>query len=247
MKNTNSKQTIAIIGGMGPQASTKLLEVLITMCSEDYGANDGIDYPEIILNSIPVPEFNSNKNNIDTAFNMLKSRVKDLEIFNPVCFGIACNTAHVLLSDLQNKTKVSFVSIIDEVVNQVSNSGIDRIGLLATPVTISSRLYQSALKKKGINVITPSLFERKIVEEIIRNIIAGKSRTKDKESLILIAENLLYKGSQGIILGCTELPLIFPKNFPIPIFDSIEILAEAMLKRFFEKRKGGDSYGKITK
>lgn len=236
MKNINLKQSIAIIGGMGPQTSAKLLEVMISMCNKEYGAKNDSDFPEIILNSVPVPDFISNKNDIDIAFSILEDRVKSLEIFNPVCFGVACNTAHLLLKNLQNKTKVPFVSIIDEVVNQVSDSGIDRIGLLATPVTISSRLYQSALKKKGINVITPSLFERKIVEEIIRNIIAGKSRTKDKESLILIAENLLYKGSQGIILGCTELPLIFPKNFPAPVFDSIEILARALLKRFYDNK-----------
>lgn len=221
---------------MGPQASAKLLEVLIAMCSEDYGAKDGTDYPEIILNSIPVPEFNSNKNNIGTAFNILESRVKDLEIFNPLCFGIACNTAHLLLENLQSKTKIPFISIIDEVAKEVSEEQINKVGLLATPVTINSRLYQNVLKKKGIDVVIPSLLEQKIVEEIIRNILAGKSNREDKKNLLFIAKNLLDRRSQGVILGCTELPLIFPKHFPAPVFDSIEILAKALLKRFFENK-----------
>lgn len=220
---------------MGPQASAKLLEVLIDMCTKDFGAKND-DFPEIILNSVPVPDFISSKKNIEPALNILEKRVKNLEIFNPLCFGIACNTAHVLLKDLQSKTKVPFISIIGEVTNQVFRSRINKVGLLATPVTVNSCLYQNTLGKKGVKVIVPSFPEQIIVDQTIRRVLAGKASKADKKNLILIAENLRLKGAQGIILGCTELPLIFPKNYLLPVFDSIQILAKTLLKRFYENK-----------
>lgn len=237
MKNSNLKQSIGIIGGMGPQASAKLLEVLIDMCAKDFGAKSGSDFPEVILNSVPVPDFISNKKNMNTVLNILKKRIKNLEIFDPLCFGIVCNTAHLILEDLKTNTNIPFVSIIDEVTKKVSKAKINKVGLLATPVTINSGLYQKVLGEQKINVVTPSKTAQRIVERLIRNILAGKIDDTDRQKLILVAESLKRKGAQGIILGCTELPLIFPKDFNLPVFDSIEILARALLEKFFEANK----------
>lgn len=233
MKNINSNKSIAIIGGMGPQASAKLLEVIIAMCNKDYGAKEDYDFPEVILNSVPVPDIISNRRNMKNALNILTQRARNLESFNPKVLGIPCNTAHVLLNDLKKRTKIPFVSIIEEVADSVAKSKIEKVGLFATPVTINSRLYQNTMEERGVEVIVPTKGEQKVVDEVIRNVLAGKTTSIDKKKLVLVAENLILNGSQGIILGCTELPLIFPKNFPAPVFDSIEILARALLKRYY--------------
>lgn len=245
MKSSNLKQSIGIIGGMGPQASAKLLEVLIEVCTKDFGVKSDSDFPEIILNSIPVPNFITDKRNIKIVLNILKSRVKRLENFNPLCFGIACNTAHVLLKDLQTNTDVPFVSIINEVAKKVAEAQIDKIGLLATPVTINSGLYQKALAKKNISVIIPSNKDQKNVEDIIWNVLAGKANDIDRQRLVRVAKTLVKKGAQGIILGCTELPLIFPKDVSLLIFDSIDILARSLLQRFFESKQN-DQVSELT-
>lgn len=234
MKNNNLNQSIGIIGGMGPQASAKLLEVLINMCTKNFGAENDSDFPEIILNSVSVPNFISNKESVDEVLKILKQSVKNLEKFNPVCLAICCNTAHLLLKDLQSNTNVPFVSIIDEVTKKVAESGIEKVGLLGTPVTIDSGLYQVALEKQKIKIIIPSKKDRKLVETVIFNVLAGKAVIKDAVRLTTVAETLKGKGAEGIILGCTELPLIFPKDFPSLIFDSIEILAEALLNKTYK-------------
>ena len=217
---------------MGPQASAKLVEVIIAMCSKEFGARNDEDFPEIALSSVPVPDFISNKKNLGLVLEILKSRVKSLENFNPACFGIACNTAHLMIEDLQITTNVPFISIMNEVSKEATKLGIETIGLLSTPTTAKSGLYSKALE--GIDLIIPTVNEQKTVEKVIRNVLAGKSTTKDKEALIWIANNLRKRGARGIILGCTELPLIFPKDFPLPVFDSIEILARGLLKKFYE-------------
>lgn len=221
---------------MGPQASAKLLEVLISMCTKEFGARNDDEFPEIILNSVSVPDFISDEENLKTVFKILKKRIKLLEKFNPLCFGIVCNTAHLLLNDLQVvNTNVPFVSIIDEVTKKVAKVNIKKVGLLASPITIKSGLYQDKLYKSNIELIIPSKTQVLIVEGVIRNVLAGKIEDDDRQKLVLVAESLMNRDAQGIILGCTELPLIFPKEFSTPIFDSIEILARALLQEFYEK------------
>ena len=221
---------------MGPQASAKLLEVLIGMCSKDFGTKNDGDFPEIVLNSVSVPDFISNKDNLRTVFRILKKRVELLEKFNPLCFGIACNTAHLLLKDLQANTNVPFVSIVDEVTKKIAKANIKKVGLLASPTTIKSGLYQDKLSEVNIELIIPSKTQVLIVENVIRNVLAGKLNKTDKQKIISVARSLTQKGAEGIILGCTELPLIFPKDFSLPVFDSIEILARALLNKFYENR-----------
>ncbi len=233
MKNN---KTIAILGGMGPQASTKLLEVLISLSSRDFGAKIDSDFPEFILDSVPVPNFVSDKENVKRALLILSERVKKLETFGPTCFAIACNTAHVMLVDLQNQTEVPFVSIIEEVTKRVVDTKLKRIGLMGSPIAINSGLFQKALAEQSIEVVIPSEKQIEILESIIRNILAGKVNKTDKERLLEISQSLEIRGAQGIVLGCTELPLIFPKNFPLPVFDSIEILARALLRKHYGRR-----------
>lgn len=226
MKNNGA---IAILGGMGPQASTKLLEVIVGIAAKDFGARSDSDFPEVILNSVPVPNFVSNKKDIETVLKILKARIKNLESFSPSCFAIACNTAHIMLDDLKAQTKVPFVSIVDEVIKMVTCSGIKKVGLLGTPVTIKSGLYQEALEKQKIKVITPLENEQVVIGEVIWNILAGKIDKADRQKLLQVSESLRKRGIEGIILGCTELPLIFPKDLKLPVFDSIDILARALL------------------
>lgn len=233
MKKNN--KTIAIIGGMGPQASAKFLEVFIDVCAKEFNAKSDSDFPEVILNSVSVPNFVSNEKNLELTLKILRKRVKKLEAFNPAFFSITCNTAHLFVVELQKETNVPFVSIIEEVSKKVSSVNIEKIGLLGSPITINSCLYQSALKQRKIDVILPSQKEVKTIEKVIANVLSGKILNSDRRIIINVAISLKKKGAEGIILGCTELPLIFPKNFSIPIFDSIEILANSLAQKAFER------------
>ena len=234
MKQT--KQVIGILGGMGPQASAHLVDLLIDASIKNGVKNDS-DFPEIILDSVPVSNFISDSKNLNQALKILKRRVKLLNNMNVSKLAIACNTAHILLEDLQSVSRVPFVSIIEEVVNVVRDKKIKKVGLLATPSTIRFGLFENALNKFNIKVVLPTSKERKICEGIIRNVIAGKKSKLDTLQIKLIANSLRKLGAQGIILGCTELPLIFPKKFSIPVFDSLDILAKALLR----KHPGGNT------
>lgn len=160
--------------------------------------------------------------------------MSNLNKINLSSLAIACNTAHILLKRLRKISKAPFISMIDEVAESVNKYEIKKIGIMGTPATINSRLYQAALRKFNIECICPNNGELKILEKIIKNIIANKSRNQDGFMLLTISEKLRRRGAEGIILGCTELPLLFPKTQNYPVFNSLEILAMSLLRNYYK-------------
>lgn len=231
MKN---KKAICVLGGMGPQASENLYKLLIGMSVRDFGAKNNDDFPEIILHSIPVPDFISDNIKQSEALKMLKERMKQLNNLHISCFSIACNTAHIFLDDLQRISEAPFISMIEEVVNSVDKAGVKRVGIMGTPSTLKAKLYQKALGQFNIKCIEPTESELEFLERTIRNVIDGSVGYKDRAILFSIANNLKKRGAEGIILGCTELPLVFPSKYSLPVFNSVEILAMALLRNYYK-------------
>jgi aspartate racemase len=228
-----NKAAIGVIGGMGPEASSYMFSTLINLASKKFGAKTGDQFPEIVIDSIPVPDFFSDKKNYEAAKEMLIERVQKFNNLNICCLSIACNTAHLLLPDLQRETSVPFISMIEEVVNKILEDKIKTIGLVGSPMTIEGKLYQTPLENLKITVILPSKVEIQELEGIIKNVIDGTQSEKDTKVLKTIVENLKRQGAEGIILGCTELPLVYSKDLLEKVYNSVEILSEALLKRYY--------------
>lgn len=217
---------IGILGGMGPQASARLYELLIGGTKRYTTAQVDSDYhPEIILLNVPVPDFISNKKQIQKAKQMLVERTLLLEQAGCSVNGIACNTAHILLPDLQAVTKVPFLAIPDLVEQKIKASGFKRVGILATPSTLESELYQ--------DLIRPSKVTSKIIEKLIYKQLKDDVTRKDIVDLRQIIEKFLVSESlDAVVLGCTELPLIYGKS-ERNVIDTLQLLADGLLKEYY--------------
>lgn len=237
------KKTLAILGGMGPEASELMYKTLIRMSIEKFGAVHNDQFPDIVLFSVPVPDFISDESSKKAALEMLKARVQMVDPKQVQYFSIACNTAHLLLKDLQKETTVPFISMVDEMVKQIQKNGFKKIGLMGTPTTLKTSLYSSAFEKVNVESILPSQKQINQLEQIIRAVIAGKNGKKEEKQLINIADSLVAKGAEAIILGCTELPIVFPTSYKVPSFSSIAVLSEALLEKYYHPLniKGGNS------
>lgn len=219
---------------MGPEASQYTYKTLIDLSLKEFGAKNNDDFPEIILASIPVPDFISSDKNKKEALKILENRVKQFNNLKLSHMAIACNTAHVLLPYLKKISKVSFISMIEEVAKDVKKGRLKRVGLISTPSTIRFGLYQKALYAKKIETIIPSQKDIQSIEKIIRNVIAGNFPQKDVSKIVKIAKSMQNQGAEAIILGCTETPIIFPTKFSIPVFNSVEILSRALLRVYYK-------------
>ncbi len=228
-----NKKTIGIIGGMGPFASCRMVDMVLKVSRDMCGAKKDEDFPEILLISIPVKNFYLNTSNSIQVLNEINSKVKIFKEGKVEVFGIACNIAHLIADKINIPDGVEFVSIINATVNEVESISIKKVGLLASPVTIESRLYQDALEKKGIKVILPNRQQISKLGKIIEELVSLRNEKKNRQLLKEISEFLVANGAEAIILGCTELPLAFPNKNSFPVINTIEVLANKLTEKCY--------------
>jgi aspartate racemase len=211
--------------------------VLIHRARGQYGAHENSDYPEILIDSIPVPDFLSDTKHMEEAAIILEDRIKRLTAFGVTTLTMACNTACILIERLQKQTDIPIVSVVDEVIKAVSKDS-KKVLLLASPTSLRSGLYQLALARYGIPYTVPMEKEYKELELIIRGVIDREDRGMLMRRLVKIAERYVEKGDiEGIVLGCTELPLVFPDAYRLRVYSSLSILAETLLKQYYKERR----------
>lgn len=144
------RSIIGILGGMGPQASAHLVKLLVDKSAKEFGAKNGEDFPEIILDSVPIPDFIADQKNKKAALKVLKERVRRMSKMRVGILAISCNTAHILLDQLQSVSRVPFISMIDEIVKEVKGCGMRKVGLLASPTTFKSGIFQQAFRPERL-------------------------------------------------------------------------------------------------
>ncbi|OGJ60166.1 hypothetical protein A2635_02195 [Candidatus Peribacteria bacterium RIFCSPHIGHO2_01_FULL_51_9] len=227
-------KTLGVIGGMGPQASIRFLDLVIRCCTEKFGVRENDQFPRIIMSNLPAPDLIANRKKEKEAARMLTEEAQKLERAGADFLVMTCNTMHLLADCCTSTTSIPFLSIIDTVVKRAGNDGIKRIGLLGSLTTMTSDLYLKPLRKAGIEVVTPSATDRMRVVACIKNVIAGQATRREEKIMQGIIRTLEKKGCEAVILGCTELPLIVNRDIvKIPILDSLELLADAACEEIF--------------
>lgn len=232
MKN-NKK--IGIIGGVGPQSTNFIYKKIVDLSQKKYRAKNNNDYPELIIHSIPIPDFISNISNLNEAKQMLIDSVQMLEKSGATKIAIASNTVHILLEELKRYTKIEFLPVYESVVKKIKAKQYKKVGLLGTPVLLKSKLYENELSKNGIQIVYPNEKEMIISDQIIRQVIAGKNNGTVKRKYIDLLHSLFERGAEIIILGCTELPqAINYEALGNKTINSDEVLAEAIVDYYYQ-------------
>ena len=214
------KQRIIIIGGMGSQASLELHRRMIQQALAD-GTKDGTDFPYIVHLSLPVPDFIANESRRSEALEIIINELKNIDASMGDVIIIACNTAHLLQPDIEQRLNIRITSMIDAAIDYAS-SHYKTIRLLASPTTIRTGLYDKPLKAAGVTVLTPDKDEEQALEVIIRAVISGQTISQaalDKIPITAQSEqanavNYInnYPSSPPILLGCTELSCAFAEK-----------------------------------
>ncbi|MBU3896319.1 MAG: amino acid racemase [Nanoarchaeota archaeon] len=216
MKYSN-KKIIGVLGGMGPSATIRFYQTIIEKCQKS-GLKDNHHYPHILIYNLPAPDIINDQKNKDLTLEMIKDGLRKLESSGVNFIVIPCNTVHIFINELRKCVNVPIVSIIEETLKETEND--KNIIVLGSKTTIENNLY-------GLPGIEMS--------HIIKKIIAGENTAQDKRFVINTINN---SEADGIILGCTELPLIVDeKDVDIPIFNSLDILAKSALKRIIKTSK----------
>ncbi len=230
-------KNIGILGGLGPESTIEYYRTIISLCREK---GMGHNYPVIIIYSVNFQEINNllKTGNLSEYANRLLEGIKSLNNAGADFALIAANTPHIVFEEVRTKAPIPMISIVEETAKSVNNLKLKKIGLLGTKYTMEENFYPEVFSQYNIKIATPTkeerdYIQRKIMDELVDGIIKEETR----KGFIEIIENLMNQENiEGIILGCTEIPLLISKDMvPIPVFDTIRIHAEAALNLALQK------------
>ncbi len=232
-KKMMNKKIVGILGGMGPEATADLYIRIVKTCQKKYGAKFDSDYPQIIINSIPLPDV-VEAEKIDDIRPYLAHGIKTLETAGADFIVIACNTVQFLVPSLRKKASVPIIGIPEETLKTAKFYGFKKIGLLATKNTVKMKAYEKEAEKLGINLLVPNSGQQSIITNVIMNILSGNKLRRDKAAMKQIIKQLESEGVEAIIVGCTDLPLIINNNdSKVLLLDTTEILAQTCIREAF--------------
>lgn len=166
----------------------------------------------------------------DKATNLMIDAAKRVERGGADFVLICTNTMHKMADDVAANISIPLLHIADATAEKITLLGLKKIGLLGTKFTMEQDFYKGRLKEKfGIRVVIPNESEREIVHHVIyKELCLGAIKDSSREQVKTIINRLSDSGAQGIILGCTELPLLIKQeNCPVPLFDTTVIHAKA--------------------
>lgn len=166
------------------------------------------------------------------AYELLLKACKSLKETGVDSIVLCANTAHLFADQLQNETQVPIINIIEATAIQATKRGIKKVGLLGTKFTMEMDFYRNKLEKYGLEVIIPLEQEtRDYIQHTVKDELGiGYINPATKSKYIAITNELIHNGAEGIILGCTEIPMLISQyDFSVHVFDTTKIHSEAIV------------------
>lgn len=231
------QKILGVIGGLGPETGCKFC-LNVNRKFKPLTKRQ----PHILLDNLPISQEAEerliNGGLSQEHLNLLLESVKRLNRLETDLIVIACNTVHIFIDELRKESTVPILSIIEETAKKCKDMGLKKVGILGSTKTIKSGLHTNELKKCNIESITPDQPDQQFVSECILRIINNQIKDDDKIKMVKIIEKLEKEGARGIILGCTELPLLISdQDAKIPIINTTEILEDSSVNNLINKIK----------
>ncbi len=222
---------IGIIGGLGPESTLIYYKGIIDAFTPTYTQSG---YPEISLESMDLRSI-VNMMQAGTWDDIANAVAKHCEILvqgGADIGAIASNSPHKVFAKIQSMTALPLINIVDAVCAYSADKGLKRLGLLGTQSTMSSDFYQRVFDQRNIQLVSPTPEEQTYIQEKLDTEIEFGTLTVETKSGLLSIIHHLYQDHQidGVIMGCTELPLIIkPEDINLHYVNSTDIHISAIV------------------
>jgi len=220
-------KTIGLIGGMSWESTLEYYRIINELVSKRLGGHHSA---KIILYSVDFDEVVKLQHQGDwkKLGEMLAEIARRLEACGADLVLICTNTMHKVADYVQKAINIPLLSIIDATAEEIKRVGLKRVGLLGTKFTMEDDFYRAGLERHGIQTVIPDEEDRNTVHRVIFDeLCLGVFKESSKEELKKIVKKLKEKGAEGVVLACTELPILLSQeDCDIPLFDTTRIHAE---------------------
>jgi aspartate racemase len=225
-------RTIGLIGGMSWESSVEYYRIINESVRARVG---GLHSAKCILSSVDFAEVEAMQQTgqWQQSGKLLADIAVGLEHAGADCVLLCTNTMHKMADAIQTAIAIPFLHIADATGEEVCVQNIHTVGLLGTRFTMEEDFYRNRLTERfGLSVLIPPAEERQVVHRVIYDeLVLGMINEPSQAAYRQTIQNLVERGAQGIILGCTEIGLLVkPDDSPVPLFDTTRIHAEAAVK-----------------
>jgi aspartate racemase len=221
---------IGILGGMSPESTTLYYEHITRTYTARFG---DYGYPEILIYSVNFQRFVNWQHNgqWNEAAQEMAAALERLRLAGADFGLIATNTMHIVFEEVQRAVNMPLLSIVQATAESIVAAGIRCVGLLGTVFTMGERFFREGLERSGITALVPKPRDQQRVNDVIyQELCRGEIRPTSRQMFLEVMEGLRGLGAQGIVLGCTEIPLLVePQHCELPLFNTALLHAGAAL------------------
>jgi aspartate racemase len=226
-------QKIGMIGGLSWVSTAEYYRLMNEITQAELG---GVNSAHIVLESVNrelYAEYVYRRNDEDAAFEMIASAAKSVERAGAEFIVITCNDVHRFVPEVEKLISIPFLHIASAAAEKIKEAGISTVALLGVRKTMELGFYTDVLNDHGIRTIIPDDDERTFVDDSIMNeMVAGKFLDTTLEEYIDLTKSLAARGAEGIVLGCTEIPLLIDASHTdVLLFSTTDIHCHTAIKR----------------
>lgn len=221
---------IGILGGMSPESTALYYEHITRTYTARFG---DYGYPEILIYSVNFQKFVDwqHKGQWNEAAREMAEALERLHVAGADFGLIATNTMHIVFEEVQRAVHMPLLSIVQATAEAILAAELHSIGLLGTVFTMSEPFFRQGMERLGIQVLVPDPSDQQRINEVIyQELCRGEIRTSSRQMFLETIERLRHRGAEGIVLGCTEIPLLVqPQHCDLPLFNTSLLHAEKAL------------------
>ena len=224
-------KTIGIIGGTTWVSTVDYYKLFNQKVNKALGGNHSA---RVILYSVDFEDIMNFKaeGNDDALKKMMLDAANKLEYAGAECLLLGANTMHMMADFIQERITIPLIHIGEETAKVIAAKGLKKVALLGTKVTMEKDFFHNKLEEYNIKGIIPGDEQREFINRTIFTEFSKEIFTDEtRAGYTGIIDDLIKQGAEGIILGCTEIPILLKqKDFDIPLFNTTEIHADAAVK-----------------
>ncbi len=222
-------KTIGLLGGMSWESSSEYYRIINEAVNARLG---GVHSADCLMYSVDFGEIEElqHQDRWDELTELMIDAAQRIERGGAEILLICTNTMHRMAPEVQAEIKIPLLHIADAAGEAIRSRGLNTVGLLGTKFTMEGDFYRKRLEEKfGLTVLIPDEADRETVHQVIYNeLVKGQILESSRKAFIEIIHKLAKHGAQGVVLGCTEIPLLVKQSdVTIPVFDTTRIHAEA--------------------
>lgn len=236
-------KTIGLIGGLTWESSAEYYRLINEMVYERLCDRHSAS---IIMHSLdfdPIDQL-MHEGNWEQISARILEVARSLRSSGSDCVLICCNTLHIVADKVSEAIDIELINVIDVIAREIKQRGMKKVGLMGSTFTMRNNFYRDRLfSRYGIETVLPPEEDMDLIMTVIEKELGrGVIKARSRDIFLKVIDQMVERGAEGVILGCTEIPLLVTQSdTDVPLFDSTYLHSRAAVDfSLFEENRNSE-------